>query len=169
MFNLSIPLKLTLLILFLTGIIAIAGCKKEEEEPEPTQQTQNEQSTATENSDKTYTVTVGVYTLNGSTYEDKNKDFVFETKPECQTWSRTAPADKHSTESHLHYNAAKNTTYNESTETITWVEYGPEIDQTSIEGVCENGSNGATKTANSKDYTADKNFFLKIKSVEEKK
>jgi len=87
-------------IVLLTGIILSVGCKKDEEGVEPTD---------TNNSDKSYTVTVGVYVLNVSTYEDQNKDLVFDTQEACQSWSRTAQADNHSSSSHDHFNAANNT------------------------------------------------------------
>lgn len=113
-----------------------------------------------------YTITVGIYILESGVYEYQNKDFVFKTQEACQTWSRTAPGDIHSSNAHEHFNAAKNTTYNPDTETITWNEFGPEVDQQSIDDTCEKGSNPAIKTANKADYTADKNIFLKIKLVE---
>lgn len=139
----------------MTGLIISVGCK---EEVEPTGN----------NSDKSYTVTIGVYVFNGSTYDDQNKDLVIDTQEACQTWSRTAQADNHSSSSHDHFNAAKNTTYDASSETISWTEYGPKLDQSSIDETCENGRNGATKTANKNDYSVDKSFYLKIKSVVEK-
>ena len=128
----------------------------------------NNENTENITEETTYSITVGVYILNGTEYIDQNKDFIFLTQEECRFWSRTAQADTHSTVSHEHYNAAKNTTYNSNTQMITWVEYGPEIDQNSIDITCANGSNGVTKTVNKVSYTADKNFFLKIKSVVEK-
>lgn len=146
-------------VILLSGLILISGCKKDEEEVE---------QTSTDTSDKSYTITVGVYVLNGSIYEDQNKDLIFDTQEACQSWSRTAQADNHSSSSHYHFNAAKNTAYDSSTETITWTEYGPELDQKSIDATCEDGSKGANKTANKSDYTEDKNFYLKIKSVIEK-
>lgn len=147
--------------IILASLIIFIGCSKDEEEPEPA-------PTSSSTTDKSYNVTVGIYILNGSTYEYQNKDLVFDTQEACQSWSRTAPADKHSSSAHDHFNAAKNTSYDPTTETITWTEYGPEIDQSSIDATCENGSNGVTKTANKTEYTADKKFFLKIKSVVEK-
>ena len=144
--------------IILACLLIFMSCSKDDDEIEPTN---------TSTSDKSYTVTVGVYILNGNTYDDQNKDFVFDTQEACQSWSRTAQGDKHSSSSHAHFNAAKNTTYDPSTETITWTEYGPELDQISIDATCENGSNGATKTANKIEYSADKKFYLKIKSVVE--
>jgi hypothetical protein len=146
-------------IILLVGLVILAGCTKEEEEVEPTE---------TINSGKSQTVTIGVYLLNGSTYEDQNKDLVFDTHEVCQSWSRTAQADNHSSSSHNHFNAARNTTYDSNTETISWTEYGPDLDQSSIDATCGDGSNGANKTANKTDYSIDKNFYLKIKSVLEK-
>lgn len=79
----------------------------------------------------------------------------------------TAQGDGHDSGSHDHYNAAKNTVYDESTETISWNEFGPELDQAAIDATCEAGTGGATKTANKTDYSVDKNFYLQIKSVVE--
>lgn len=152
------PSLLSFKMLLLLGTIMFVGCSSEDDEVEPDLAT----------ADKSYTITVGVFILNGTTYEDQNVDLSFDTQEACQSWSRTSQADDHSSSSHDHYNAAKNTTYDASTETITWAEYGPELDQASIDLTCDNGVNGATKTANKSDYSADKNFFLKIKSVEEK-
>ena len=138
---------------FLVGITSamlLIGCGKEEVDP-----------------NASYTVTVGVFLLNNGTYEDQNKDLTFITQEDCQSWSRTAQADTHSTTTHLHYNAAKNTTYDASSETITWVEYGPEISQEDIDATCTAGIDGATKIANKTDYSVDKNFYLQIKSVVE--
>lgn len=112
------------------------------------------------------TISVGIFLLNGSTYSDANKDLVFETGEACQTWSRTAQGDKHSSSSHDHFNAAKNVTYDATTSTITWDEYGPEITQEDIDATCSKGENGALKKANSTDYTKDKNFYLQIKKIE---
>lgn len=155
-------IKILIPITFLAGLTLFTACKKEDDEmeEEPT-------TTQTENEDKSYTVTVGVFVLNGSSYEDQNKDLVFETQGACQSWSRTAQADNHSSSSHDHFNAAKNTTYDLETETITWTEFGPELDQSAIDQTCEDGSSGATKTANKTEYSEDKNFFLQIKSVVE--
>ncbi|NQX83063.1 MAG: hypothetical protein HRT66_13875 [Flavobacteriaceae bacterium] len=147
---------LNLKTIIMACIIMFIGCNKEDEKTEST------------TSGKSYSVTVGVYILKGSSYEDQNKDFVFDTQEGCQSWSRTAQEDKHSSSPHYHYNSAKNTTYDISTQTIKWTEYGPDLDQVSIDTTCEKGSNGIAKTANNADYSADKNFYLKIKSVVEK-
>lgn len=144
-------------IILFAIVLIFSGCKKEEEE----------NVDPTNNDTASYTVTVGVYILNGSTYEDQNKDLTFVTQEDCQSWSRTAQGDGHNSASHDHYNAAKSTSYNSDTETITWTEFGPELDQSSIDATCSAGNNGATKTANKTDYSVDKNFYLKIKSVVE--
>ncbi len=141
-------------IFLLAGTLAFVGCKKDDGD-------------TGSSADGAYTITVGVYLLNGNTYEDQNKDLVFVTQEACQSWSRTAQGDDHDAGSHDHFNAAKNTTYNADTETITWLEYGPTTDQASIDSTCDDGSDGATKTANKTDYSADKNFYLQIKSVVE--
>ena len=153
--KLNIKLNRTLLnfkTLLILSILVFTSCNKDDEEVEST---------------NSYTVTVGVYILNGGTYEDQNKDLVFQTQDACQTWTRTAQGDTHSSSSHDHFNAAKNTSYDATTETLTWTEFGPELDQVAIDATCESGNNGATKTATKTSYNADKNFYLQIKSVVE--
>ncbi|WP_139955984.1 hypothetical protein [Flavicella sediminum] len=145
--------------LILICLLAFVGCGESD--------AGNEMDVAPETTEKSYSITVGVFIQNGNTYTDQNKDLVFVTQDACQSWSRTASGDDHNASSHLHYNAAKNTSYNATTETITWKEYGPEISQELIDATCDNGSNGATKTADKTSYHADKNFFLKIKAVVE--
>jgi hypothetical protein len=122
--------------------------------------------TPTDSTNASQTISVGVFLLNGSTYSDANKDLVFKTGEACQTWSRTAQGDKHSSSSHDHFNAAKNVTYDATTSTITWHEYGPETTQEDIDATCSKGENGAVKTANSTDYSKDKNFYLQIKKID---
>jgi hypothetical protein len=95
--------RLLIPFIFLASLTILMGCSDDDADPTSTS--------------KSYTVTVGVYLLNGSTYEDQNKNFVFDTQEACQSWSRTAEADTHNSSSHDHFNAAKNTTYNSSTET----------------------------------------------------
>ena len=70
----------------------------------------------------TFTVTVGVYIKKDGKYTDQNKDFVFVTGEDCQTWSRTAGWDRHSLKSHNHYNAASDVVYNTELETVSWSE-----------------------------------------------
>ena len=108
-----------------------------------------------------------MFILDGTTYTDQDKDLVFVTQDECQSWSRTAQGDSHDSASHDHFNAAKNTTYNADTETISWDEFGPELDQDAIDATCSAGNNGATKTADKTTYSQDKNFYLQIKTVVE--
>ena len=154
----SIKLRIPFTALLVASVLIFSGCSKDDEE---------ELEPATNNSSKSYTITVGVYTESGGTYTDQNKDLVFINQADCQSWSRTAQNDGHDTASHDHYNAAKNTVYDDDTETISWDEFGPELDQSSIDATCSAGNNGATKTANKTDYSVDKNFYLKIKSVVE--
>jgi hypothetical protein len=67
---------------------------------------------------------------------------------------------------HLHYNAAGDVSYDNNSITFSWTEYGPEIDQASIENTCSNGANGVNKTVNDNSYYQDKpNRYLKIISV----
>ena len=155
----STILRIPFAALLLGFTLVFTACSKEEDnEPESTENTDS-------TSDVSYTITVGVFILEGTTYTDQNKDLVFVTQDECQSWSRTAQSDGHDTESHDHFNAAKNTTYNADTETISWDEFGPELDQTSIDATCSTGDAGATKTANKTGYSLDKNFYLQIKTV----
>lgn len=152
-----------LTILLFVGLFVFTACTKEEETPEEETPVGTQENIVEE--EDSYTVTVGVFILDGGEYIDQNKDLVFITQDECQSWSRTAQGDTHTASSHDHFNAAKNTTYDVSTETITWLEFGPELNQTEIDATCEAGTDGATKTANKTDFNADKNFFLQIKTA----
>lgn len=116
-----------------------------------------------------YTITVGAYTLDGSgNYIFTGNELIFDSNEECQTWSRTAAADAHSTASHQHYNAAADVSYDNGSTTFSWTEYGPELDQQAIEATCSNGNNGVSKTVNNSSYYQDKpNLYLKITSVVE--
>jgi len=51
--------------------------------------------------------------------------------------------------------------------TFTWFEYGPEHLQEEIEATCSTGLDGAEKSATATDYYQDKQFYLKITSVEQ--
>lgn len=115
----------------------------------------------------TYTITVGAYTQDTSgNYEFTGNELIFHSHEECETWSRTAPPDAHSSSSHLHYNAATDKNYDHVTTTFTWTEYGPELNQQAIESTCSAGINGAVKTVDDQNYFQDKpNLFLKITSV----
>ena len=132
------------------------GCSKEDED-------------ASSDSSGNYTITVGAFSLNNGVYTALGNELVFDSKQDCQTWSRTASGDGHNTNDHLHYNAASNVSYNHSTTTFTYTEYGPEIDQATIESTCSKGANGVTKTVNNTTYYKDKpSVYLKITSVVEK-
>lgn len=122
---------------------------------------------ATIDDNKSYTVKIGVYLLVGNSYVDQNKDLIFITQAACQSWTRTAQPDIHNSATHKHFNAAKNTTYDIINESITWAEYGPELDQASIDATCNAGINGVVKSANKNTYTSIQKFYLKIKSVVE--
>lgn len=121
----------------------------------------------TKSTDTTFTITVGAYTLDTSgNYEFTGNELVFHSHEECETWSRTAPPDAHSSTSHLHYNAAADKNYDPGTTTFSWTEYGPELDQQAIETTCSAGIDGASKTVDNQNYFQDKpNLFLKITSV----
>ena len=114
-----------------------------------------------------YTITVGAYTLDSlANYVFTGNELIFDSNEDCQTWSRTASGDSHSTASHLHYNAAANVSYDDSNTSFSWTEYGPELDQVSIETTCSNANGGVNKTVNNSSYYQDKpNLFLKIISV----
>ena len=119
---------------------------------------------ATCDSSSSTCIVVGIYGQESDgSYTDRDKDLTFTVGATCQVWSRLAPADSHSDDSHLHYNAHRDSTYDNGT--FTWFEYGPEISQADIDATCAAGSGGAEKTANETDYIADKNFFVRIKSV----
>lgn len=135
-------------------IVSCLACKKDD--------------TSAENNGTTWTITVGAFSLDNGVYSTLGNELIFDSAEECQTWSRTAQGDAHESNPHLHYNAAANVSYNNSTTTFSWTEYGPEIDQASIETTCSNGNNGASKTVNDTDYYQDKpNVYLKITSVVE--
>ncbi len=120
------------------------------------------------NNSNSLTITIGVFTENNGVYTATGQEFIFDSEEECQTWSRTAlGGDGHSEESHLHFNAAKNVNYDSNAGAFSWTEYGPELDQASIDDKCATGGPlGTDKTVNSTSYTADNNVFLKITKVE---
>jgi hypothetical protein len=116
---------------------------------------------------ESYLITVGAFSLDSiGNYIFTGQELIFASVGECQTWSRTAVGDSHSAGSHLHYNAASNVSYDNGTTTFSWTEYGPELNQESIEATCDAGNNGANKTVNNSSYYQDKpNVFLKITNV----
>lgn len=111
-------------------------------------------------------ITIGIFTEDNGSYTDTGKTLVFDVTTACQTWSRTASGDAHDANSHLHFNAAADATYSSSPSSFSWTEYGPEIDQTTIDSTCGAGQNGVTKTVTSTAYYKDKNVYLKITKVE---
>lgn len=117
--------------------------------------------------DRDYTITVGVFTENNGVYTATGNELIFDSKTECQTWSRTAQGDAHDANTHLHYNAATNVSYNSTDSIFSWTEFGPELDQAAIEATCAAGLNGVTKTVNASSYYQDKpSVYLKIIKVE---
>ncbi|MBL4669640.1 MAG: hypothetical protein JKY30_10310 [Flavobacteriales bacterium] len=118
------------------------------------------------NSSSSLTITVGIFTENNGVYTHTGKELYFDSEKECQTWSRNAQGDNHSSGSHLHYNAAANVSLNSAHTSFSWTEYGPELDQTSIDATCATGANGVSKTVTTTSYTPDKNIYLKITKVE---
>lgn len=136
-------------------ISVLAACTKEEE---PTE----------ENDNTSWTITVGAFSLNNGVYTALGNELIFDSKEECQVWSRTAQGDNHDSNSHLHYNAAADVSYDDNSTTFSWTEYGPETTQASIESTCSNGANGVSKTVDNTSYYQDKpNVYLKITSVVE--
>lgn len=117
----------------------------------------------------TYTITVGAYTKDSlGNYVFTGNELIFNSNEACQTWSRTASGDAHSSSAHLHYNAAANVSYNSTDITFSWTEYGPELDQESIETTCNNAIGGVNKTVDNTSYYQDKpNLYLKIISIVE--
>lgn len=122
------------------------------------------------NKSDSYTITVEAYTKDGDgNYIATGNELIFYSDQECQTWSRTAAGDtQHSMDSHLHYNAAANVSYDNETTTFHWTEYGPEIDQESIDATCSAGVDGINKSVNNTTYYQDKpDLYLKITNVVE--
>lgn len=149
--------KLATLLVLVALIASFSTCTKEENS------TPTDDDTTT-----TWTITVGAFTLEDGEYIATGHELIFDSKEECQIWSRTAPSDIHSSSSHLHYNAAADVSYDATSKTFSWTEYGPEIDEASIESTCESGVNGAQKTVNDNSYYQDKpNLYLKITDVVE--
>ena len=148
--------KLTIIFIIILLVVSVLACKKEDKP-------------AIEGDDNTsWTITVGAFILNNGTYTALGNELIFDSKEECQIWSRTAQGDNHDSNSHLHYNAAASVSYDNNSTTFSWTEYGPETNQTSIENTCSNGSNGVNKTVNNTSYYQDKpNVYLKITSVVE--
>ena len=159
-------IKLLRIVSIIIVLVSVLACTKEEESTE-TELIESE-LTESESTNTTWTITVEAFTLDNNTYTTTGKKLIFDSKEECQIWSRTAEGDTHNSDSHLHYNAAADVNYNNNTVTFTWTEYGPEIDETSIENTCSNGVDGVTKTVNNTSYYQDKpNLYLKIISVVE--
>jgi hypothetical protein len=115
-----------------------------------------------------YTITIGVYSKdNSSNYVATGNELIFNSNEECQSWSRTALGDIHDSGTHLHYNAAAKVLFDNNTTTFSYTEYGPGLDQASIDATCAAGSNGVSKIVNNSSYYQDKpSVFLKIISVE---
>jgi len=146
--------KITFALIFLIGFLS---CNEDDDA-----------STDVVTDDTTWTITVGAFTLDNGTYTATGNELIFDSKQECQSWNRSAQGDNHDSETHLHYNAAANVLYNNSSVTFSWTEYGPEIDQSSIDSTCSNGTDGVDKTVNDTSYYQDKpNLYLKIISVVE--
>jgi len=115
-----------------------------------------------------WTITVGAFSLNNGIFTALGNELIFDSKEECQVWNRTAQGDNHNSNSHLHYNAAADVSYDNNLIIFSWTEYGPEITQASIENTCSDGVNGVSKVVNDYNYYQDKpNVYLKITNVVE--
>lgn len=110
------------------------------------------------------TVTVGVYRQETDlSFTDTGYDLVFEVGAVCETWDRTTNvSDSFSSTTHLHYNAANDSSYDGST--FHWTEYGPEHSLADVEATCAAGTGGVTKAVDSVNYYEDHpGVFLRIK------
>lgn len=146
--------KISLLITTIL-IINLLGCSKDDSGVEEINST-------------SWTITVGAFSLNNGIFTALGNELIFDSKEECQVWSRTAQGDNHNSNSHLHYNAAADVSYDNTLIIFSWTEYGPEITQASIENTCSDGVNGVSKVVNDYNYYQDKpNVYLKITNVVE--
>ena len=146
--------KISLLITTIL-IINLLGCSKDDSGVEEINST-------------SWTITVGAFSLNNGIFTALGNELIFDSKEECQVWSRTAQCDNHNSNSHLHYNAAADVSYDNNLIIFSWTEYGPEITQASIENTCSDGVNGVSKVVNDYNYYQDKpNVYLKITNVVE--
>lgn len=146
--------KISLLITTIL-IINLLGCSKDDSGVEEINST-------------SWTITVGAFSLNNGIFTALGNELIFDSKEECQVWSRTAQGDNHNSNSHLHYNAAADVSYDNNLIIFSWTEYGPEIIQASIENTCSDGVNGVSKVVNDYNYYQDKpNVYLKITNVVE--
>jgi hypothetical protein len=100
---------------------------------------------------------------------DTGKTYSVDVGVPCDSWERTETGHgaqgnlEANYNSHSHYNAADNTSYVNGI--YSWTEFGPEHTQANIDTTCSIGTGGVNKTANSDNYTADVNIYLKIDSV----
>ena len=81
-------------------------------------------------------------------------------------FSLSADSDEHNESAHTHYHAVSNAWYDRYSKTLNWTEYGPTIDEATVEEMCQMGSGGLSKSASSESYTQDGEIYLKIISVE---
>ena len=143
-------LKQTLLT---TLTISLLACNKEDITPKSSGQ---------------YAIVVGAFKLSDGEYTATGNELIFKSEEDCQIWSRNAQGDNHSSAKHLHYNAATDVSYNYSTKTFSWTEYGPELNETAIDSTCNAGIDGVKKIVTNIGYYKDKpNVYLRITSVTE--
>ena len=111
-------------------------------------------------------MTVGVFALESDgTYTDQQRDITFEVGVPCFTWDRMSMPHDDYLDSHSHFNASDINTYVDGT--FTWIEFGPEHDQASVEDQCATGMLGTEKWAKwDEDYEEQHSgqdaYYLKI-------
>lgn len=145
---------------FLSAIVVIGflliGCEKEEDPS----------VSKIKLDDSSKTITVGIFYKSNDEYISTGKKLYFNSKTECQSYIRNAEADNHSSITHLHYFSAGSVYLNESDTIFVWTEYGPQMNQASIDHYCNNKINGIKKEISTKDYYKDNNSYLKILRID---
>ncbi|MDC0369072.1 hypothetical protein OAN13_05185 [Opitutales bacterium] len=115
---------------------------------------------------ESFTITVGEYTLENGEYIYSGVDRNIMTNVHCDVFSLSADSDEHNESAHTHYYAVSNAWYDRYSKTLNWTDYGPAIDEATVEEMCQMGSGGTYKSASSESYTQDGEIYLKIISVE---
>jgi len=115
---------------------------------------------------ESFTITVGEYTLENGEYIYSGVDRNITTNVHCDVFSLSADSDEHNESAHTHYYAVSNAWYDRYSKTLNWTDYGPAIDEATVEEMCQMGSGGTYKSASSESYTQDGEIYLKIISVE---
>ena len=148
------------------ALLVTAGCD-EEVASEPSSEACDDEPAGDDGSGTPTALTLGVYELVDGCYVDQGIDLTFAFGVACDSWSRTTKKpDDFSDESHLHYNAADDMTYDQVT--FTWTEYGPEHSQQDIDELCASGAGGTSKEASWTGYVEEppgSGAWLRIKEV----